>query len=92
MLELIKHFLGGLIQVILVTVNTFQIAIYAKTGTWIALILIPIGVVGFLISFLWTFNVKGVMGGMKDRVAYAGGAASGSVLGPIIGHALNMLL
>ena len=77
-------FLTGLMQVILVGLNTYQIAIYAKTRH--SEILIGICIVGFLISFLWTFNVKKVaFGNMSNRVYYSIGAATGSIIGVVIG-------
>jgi hypothetical protein len=80
----LELFLTGLLQVILVCLNTYQIAIYAVTKSpWI---LTGIIVVGFLISFLWTFNVKKVaFGNMYNRTFYALGAATGSAIGVLIG-------
>ncbi|MBX3288344.1 MAG: hypothetical protein KF855_03270 [Acidobacteria bacterium] len=66
----------GFIQVLLVCVNTWQIA-HAK---WLGVF-----VVGFLISYVWTWNVKKVaFGGQKDRFIYALGAAVGAVAGLMI--------
>jgi hypothetical protein len=80
----LELFLTGLLQVILVCLNTYQIALYAKTGT--ATLLIGILVVGFLISLIWTFNVKKVaFGGLSNRLYYASGAALGSLVGVVIG-------
>lgn len=77
-------FLTGLMQVILVGLNTYQIAIYAKTLQ--PEILIGICVVGFLISFLWTYNVKKVaFGNMANRIWYSLGAATGSIVGVVVG-------
>lgn len=77
----------GLLQVILVCLNTYQIATYAVTQS--PLLLLGIVIVGFLISFIWTFNVKKVaFGNMSNRVAYAIGAASGSAVGVLIGSLL----
>jgi hypothetical protein len=73
-----KFFLfgSGLIQVLLVGLNTYQIAHEKWIGAFI---------VGFLISFVWTFNVKKIaFGTMTDRIIYASGAAFGTTLGLII--------
>lgn len=76
---IIKHlpqlelFLSGIIQVLLVATNTYQIAHKKWIGCF---------VVGFLISFVWTFNVKKIaFGTIKDRILYATGAAFGTILG-----------
>ena len=80
----------GLLQVILVCLNTYQIATYAVTKS--PLLLGAIVVIGFLISFIWTFNVKKVaFGNMSNRVSYALGAATGSGVGVTIGSLLYSL-
>lgn len=66
----------GVVQVCLVAINTWQISQSKWIGAFI---------VGFLISFVWTFNVKKVaFGNMWHRIAYAGGAAIGTILGLFI--------
>jgi hypothetical protein len=43
-------------------------------------------VVGFLISFLWKFNVKKLaFGNLSNRIFYALGAATGSAIGVLLG-------
>lgn len=80
----VELFLTGLIQVILVCLNTYQIATFAKTGK--PVILIGILTIGFFISFIWTFNVKKVaFGNMSNRIFYSLGAATGSIIGVLIG-------
>lgn len=80
----IELFVTGLMQVVLVCLNTYQIAVYSKSNS--TLLLLGIVVVGFLISLIWTFNVKKVaFGGFKDRICYASGAATGSLVGVIVG-------
>jgi hypothetical protein len=67
---------AGFIQVLLVCINTYQIA-HEK---WLGVFLI-----GFLISFSWSFNVKKIaFGSMQDRIFYALGAAVGSISGLFI--------
>ena len=64
----------------LVTVNTVLIARGVYPGVL---------VVGFLISFIWSFNVKRVaFGTVWDRVVYSCGAASGGLLGLWLGGLL----
>jgi hypothetical protein len=81
----LELFLTGLMQVILVCLNTYQIAAFVKYKS--PTILIGIFIIGFLISLLWSFNVKKVaFGNLINRVWYAVGAAFGSVIGVIIGY------
>lgn len=64
------------IQVNLVTINVYQIAQHK----WIGML-----IVGFLISFLWTFNVSAVaFGSIKQRIIYGLGGATGCLTGSII--------
>lgn len=73
----------GFLQVILVSINTFQISQFAIKQSTSALI--GIVVVGFAISIVWSFNVKKIaFGSMLDRVVYASGAALGSILGVVL--------
>jgi hypothetical protein len=66
-------FTTGFIQVYFVAVNTYFIANEKYIGVLVA---------AFLISLIWSFNVKRVaFGTIKDRVVYALGAAIGSVAG-----------
>jgi hypothetical protein len=68
-------FTTGFTQVLLVAINTWQI-VHEK---WVGMM-----IVGFLISFLWTWNVKkAAFGNMTDRLTYAGGAALGTVCGVV---------
>lgn len=69
----VNLFLASTLQVLLVAVNTYQLAHKKWIGCFI---------VGFAISFIWTFNVKRVsIGTMRDRIVYASGAAVGTLLG-----------
>jgi hypothetical protein len=62
-------------QVVFVAANTVFIAHYQ---------LLPNLLTGFLISLVWTLNVKRVaFGDWPDRLIYATGAALGSVSGTI---------
>jgi hypothetical protein len=80
----LELFTTGLIQVILVCLNTYQIAVYAVTKS--PLLLVGIVVVGFLISFIWTLNVKKVaFGNLSNRIFYSAGAATGSCIGVLLG-------
>jgi len=85
MKERFKLFSTGFVQVILVCLNTYQIANYIVTKSLSTLI--GILFVGFLISLIWTLNVKKVaFGSWVDRVTYASGASLGSVVGVLIGE------
>ena len=66
-------FLTGVMQVTLVAINSYQI----PHKKWVGAL-----TVGFLISMIWTWNVKKIaFGDWFDRVAYASGAATGTGLG-----------
>lgn len=72
----LKIFITGFIQVVLVAINTYQISHSKYVGAFI---------VGFGISFVWSFNVRKIaFGTMSDRILYASGAAVGSLIGLII--------
>ena len=74
-----KHlsiFLTGFIQVFLVAVNTYFLT---KAAIW------GVFPTAFLISFVWSFNVKKLaLGNMTDRIIYSAGAASGSASGLLL--------
>lgn len=68
-----KLFTTGFIQVFFVSVNTYFLAKEIYIGVLFA---------AFMISFIWSFNVKKVaFGTMKDRIIYALGATAGSLFG-----------
>jgi len=70
-----KLFITGFIQVFFVAVNTFFISRQIYGGVFI---------VGFLISFIWSWNVKKVaFGTIEDRLWYSIGAGCGSLIGLI---------
>jgi len=72
----IKNFSLGVLQVALVSSQTY---IISKTRYDL------IALFGFMISLVWSFNVKSVAFGSNwDRVAYALGASTGSVLGVML--------
>lgn len=72
--------LTGFLQVIFVAANTVFIAHYELVANVIT---------AFLISLIWTWNVKKVaFGNTADRYAYATGAAFGSLAGTVIASAL----
>jgi len=69
----LKLFITGFIQVVLICVNTWQIANKKYLG---------VSIVGFFIAFIWSMNVKSIAFGSKwDRVIYALGASIGSITG-----------
>lgn len=68
-----KLFLTGFIQVFLVSINTYFISQLFYTG---------IGMVAFLISFVWCFNITKIsVGNTKDKIVYSLGASIGSLSG-----------
>lgn len=70
-----RNFTTGMIQVCLVVTNTWQIANEKFIGAII---------VGFLISLVWTFNVRAAaFGTLWQRVSYCSGAAAGTAIGLI---------
>ena len=70
----------GFLQVIFVAANTVFIAHYELAANFVT---------AFLISLIWTWNVKKVaFGDNGDRWAYATGAAFGSLAGTMIASAL----
>jgi len=71
-----KLFFTGSIQVFFVAVNTFFISKHFYPA---------IGVCGFMISFIWSFNIKKIaFGTMTDRLWYSAGAGVGSVVGTVV--------
>jgi multidrug transporter EmrE-like cation transporter len=74
--SLIYLFLSAFLQVALVAANTWQISKQHFLGAFI---------VGTLLSFVWTFNIrKIVIGTMPERIAYSFGAGFGTVVGMFI--------
>lgn len=72
----LKLFTTGFIQVVLVAINTWQIANEKYLGAF---------VVAFFISLTWTYNVKKIsISSMSERVTYSLGASCGCVLGLVI--------
>ena len=70
-----RNFTTGLFQVCLVVTNTWQIANDKYLGAII---------VGFLISLVWTLNVRtAAFGTIAHRLSYCIGAASGTAIGLI---------
>ena len=70
-------FLTGFLQVLFVAVNTVFIAKHFAAGVFLC---------AFLISLIWSWNVRRVVfGDLYDRVVYSLGAAFGSVAGMVVG-------
>jgi hypothetical protein len=73
MKEEIKLLSTGFMQVFFVAINTHFISTKNLHGTVVA---------GFIISLIWSFNVKKIaFGSTNDRFIYAFGAALGSLSG-----------
>ena len=84
MSKLTIPFITAFAQVSLVAVNTFQISHEMYGGTF---------VVSFLISLIWTINVKRVsVGSWPERLAYSSGAAVGGLAGLLIAKFILVLL
>lgn len=80
----ISLFLTALLQVTFVAMNVTFIS--EKK-------ILPMLITGFLISLIWTFNVKKVAFGTNwDRVIYAVGAMCGTGIGYLISHSLIKIL
>ena len=74
--EKLKLFTTGFIQILFVSVNTVFLAKTYYLGVLFA---------AFMISYIWSWNVKKVaFGDHLDRLIYAIGAATGSVTGLFI--------
>jgi len=70
-----KLFTAGFLQVFFVAVNTFFISKEYYVGVFIC---------GFVISMIWSWNVKKIaFGTNKERFIYAFGAGLGSLFGLI---------
>ncbi len=77
-------FLTALVQVTFVAMNVTFIAHQR---------IVPMLMTGFMISLIWTINVKRVaLGGWLDRITYANGAMFGTGLGYIISHWIDKML
>jgi len=77
-------FLTAMVQVTFVAMNVTFIS-HAQ--------IIPMLLTGFMISLIWTINVKRIaLGNWMDRITYANGAMVGTGLGYIISHWINSML
>jgi hypothetical protein len=71
-----KLFITGFTQVFFVAINTYFISKAIYGGVLIC---------GFLISFIWSWNVKKVaFGTLQDRLWYSFGASVGSLVGLMV--------
>lgn len=71
-----KLFLTGFLAVFFVAISTYMISREQYLGAFIS---------GFMISYLWTINVRKVVAAnLLERFIYAFGAASGSISGIFI--------
>lgn len=77
MKDKITLYLSGFIQVFMVVINTYFISKGFLTG---------IAMCSFIISLVWSFNVKKIAFGTNiDRIIYATGAMYGSIAAFFIG-------
>jgi hypothetical protein len=71
-----KLFVTGFSQVFFVAINTYFISKAIYAGVLIC---------SFLISFIWSWNVKKVaFGTMQDRLLYSFGAGVGALVGLVL--------
>lgn len=76
--------LTGLLQVTFVSMNVVFIS---------KAMIIPMLITGYLISFVWTLNVKKIaFGGWADRFIYATGAMFGTGIGYLLSNLLAKVL
>jgi hypothetical protein len=79
-----KLFITGFVQVFFVAINTYFISKQFYLGVFSC---------GFMISLIWSWNVKKIaFGTWTDRLYYASGAAFGSVAGAYLGHIVSTLI
>ncbi|MDO4763856.1 MAG: hypothetical protein Q4A00_05690 [Flavobacteriaceae bacterium] len=72
----LKLFTTGFLQVFFVSANTYFLAREQYMGVSMA---------SFMISFIWSYNVKKVaFGGFWDKIIYSLGATTGALLGLFI--------
>ena len=77
-------FLTAMVQVTFVAMNVTFIAHNR---------IVPMLLTGFMISLIWTINVKRVaLGSWWDRITYANGAMFGTGIGYFISHWINTIL
>ena len=77
----LRLFLTGFIQVFFVAVNTVFLS---NSNYW------GVSIFSFLISFVWTFNVKKIaFGNFLDKIVYSIGAMTGSLLGLLFTKLFN---
>ena len=75
-MEKLKLFITGFLQVFFVSANTYFLAREQYLG---------VSVASFMVSMIWTYNVKKVVfGGLLDKIIYAFGANAGALLGLFI--------
>jgi hypothetical protein len=74
--ESINLFITGFVQVFFVAINTYFLSKIFYLGVFLC---------AFMISFIWSWNVKKIaFGTISDRIVYASGAAFGSVVGLLV--------
>lgn len=80
----IQLFATGMLQVFFVAINTVFLSKSVYLG---------VGLAAFMISMIWSYNVKKVVfGTLTDRVAYAIGASTGSLFGLYTSEYLSILI
>jgi hypothetical protein len=76
-----KLFTTGFLQVFFVAINTWLITQQNYVGVFI---------VSFVISFIWCMNVRKInVSNIKERIVYSMGAATGGLIGLVIGRLIS---
>jgi hypothetical protein len=71
-------FITGLVQVFFVAANTYFLANKIYLAVFVS---------AFMISIVWSYNVKKIVfGSLPNRISYAIGAATGSITGLYISN------
>lgn len=79
-----KLFITGFIQVFFVAINTYLISKGIYAGVFVC---------GFLISLVWSWNIKKIsLSTFIERIYYSLGAATGSVTGLLVSIYIVKLL
>lgn len=79
-----KLFFTGFLQVFFVAINTYFIFQEFYVGVFLC---------GWIISLIWSWNVKRVaFGSFRDRMYYSFGAGVGSLVGLIVSKLLIQLV
>lgn len=84
MKEHYKLFMSSTVQIFLVSCNTYLIA-----NSFV----ISAGIIGFLLSYVWSYNIKRIaISTQKERIIYCLGAGTGTTIGVLLMNVMKELL